>query len=175
MYIRSKYYNHRSYRLRGYDYRSPGRYFLTLNVKHRLHSFGHIENGEMHLSVVGMIAHQYIEDIPIHYRQVSLGAFVVMPDHIHLILIINELESTNNSQDTDSPVEKIRKFGKPIPGSVSMIINQYKSSVKRWCNKNNHSEFQWQSRFYDHIIRSDRSFFFISRYIVNNPKNWVQY
>ncbi len=65
-----------------------------------------------------------------------------------------------------------RRFGKPIPGSVSVIISQYKSSVKRWCNKNGHDYFQWQSRFYDHIIRNEESRRNIVDYIIQNPGQW---
>jgi hypothetical protein len=64
------------------------------------------------------------------------------------------------------------QFGKPVSGSVSVIINQYKSSVKRWCNKNGYGFFQWQPRFYDHIIRNDESRNKIAEYIVNNAKQW---
>ncbi|MCK9220741.1 MAG: hypothetical protein M0P47_11925 [Bacteroidales bacterium] len=64
------------------------------------------------------------------------------------------------------------QFGKPIAGSVSVIINQYKASVKRWCNKHGREFFQWQSRFYDHIIRNKESFNNIINYMTNNPKQW---
>jgi hypothetical protein len=63
-------------------------------------------------------------------------------------------------------------FGKPIAGSVSVIINQYKSSVKRWCNKNGLYCFKWQSRFHDHIIRNEESCQNIVNYIRTNPKHW---
>jgi len=64
------------------------------------------------------------------------------------------------------------QFGKPVSGSVSVIVNQYKSSVKRWCNKNNNAHFRWQSRFHDHIIRYEQSYQNISEYIINNVANW---
>ncbi|MEI6820564.1 MAG: transposase [Bacteroidota bacterium] len=64
------------------------------------------------------------------------------------------------------------QFSKPIQGSVSVIIQQYKASVKRWCNKNEHDYFVWQTRFHDHIIRNDDSYQKISNYIFNNPSNW---
>ena len=64
------------------------------------------------------------------------------------------------------------RFGKPVSGSVSMIINQYKASVKCWCNKNGYEYFQWQSRFYDHIVRNEESHQDIANYILNNPKQW---
>ena len=68
----------------------------------------------------------------------------------------------------------INQFSKPIAGSVSVIIQQYKSSVMRWCNKNNHKYFKWQSRFYDHIIRNDESYQSISDYIIDNPAKWEE-
>ena len=73
---------------------------------------------------------------------------------------------------TTTPQPAINQFGKPVAGSVPVIINQYKSSVKRWCNKNGHSHFQWQSRFHDHIIRNEGSYQRISEYIMNNPTKW---
>ncbi len=69
-------------------------------------------------------------------------------------------------------LQSTNTFGKPISGSVSVIIQQYKSSVKRWCNKNGFHNIQWQPRFYDHIIRNFRSYQYISNYIINNPKQW---
>lgn len=64
------------------------------------------------------------------------------------------------------------QFSKPIPGSIPVIIQQYKSSVTRFVNKINNSHFKWQSRFYEHIIRNDQSYELISDYIINNSKNW---
>ncbi|MCF8304096.1 MAG: transposase [Bacteroidales bacterium] len=63
------------------------------------------------------------------------------------------------------------QFGKTIPGSISAIIGQYKSSVTRWCNKNGFN-FAWQSRFYDHIIRNEPEYERIEQYILNNVSNW---
>ena len=208
----------RSIRLQGYDYSSNGMYYITICVKDRMHEFGHVEQGEMKLNDLGNIAHSYIEEIPLHYKKVTLGEFVVMPDHVHLILVIHDherdfagtchgvsnqstrddgindfggdddfggnddfgnvgtrhgmsLHCQNHDQNGISP-PNINQFGKSIPGSVSMIINQYKSSVKRWCNKNDHPEFKWQPRFYDHIIRNENAFHIISAYIQNNPIKW---
>jgi REP element-mobilizing transposase RayT len=67
----------------------------------------------------------------------------------------------------------INQFSKPIKNSVSVIVNQYKSSLKRWCNKNGCNYFRWQSRFYDHIIREEESIDQIRAYIRSNPKNWL--
>lgn len=65
------------------------------------------------------------------------------------------------------------QFSKPVQGSISVIIQQYKSSVTRFVNKINNSHFKWQSRFYEHIIRNEQSCQQIADYIINNPKNWI--
>lgn len=148
-------------------------YFITLVVKDRLLSFGQVENGEVKLSEVGMTAYSCLEEIPVHYPHVSLGEFIVMPNHVHLILILKDSFPEENT-DVWPCHGMARQFGKPIAGSVSVIINQYKSAVKRWCNKNGFEIFQWQSRFHDHIIRDERAFRNISKYIVNNPAKWNQ-
>ena len=115
-----------------------------------------------------------------------------MPNHIHGILILDyslvgtrhgvSLRST--SCDDVGPChgmalptrqeygQKINQFSKPVRYSVSVIINQFKSSVKRWCNKNGSNYFQWQSRFYDQILHNEESIDWIREYIGNNPKNW---
>ena len=75
----------------------------------------------------------------------------------------NEFHHKHNPQN---------KFGPLQCGSISVIINQFKSSVKRWCNQNGFAYFQWQSRFYDHIIRNNNEYSRIQNYIKNNPKKW---
>jgi len=69
-------------------------------------------------------------------------------------------------------LECTRKFGKPQSGSLSMIINQYKGSVKRWCNKNDHKWIRWQRNYYEHIVRNDDDLFRIKEYIKKNAINW---
>jgi len=125
-----------------------------------------------------------------------------MPNHIHGIITINNKMPTGNIdvvthhgvplQSTpeenvepchgrafqDSKKQKYQnsiyynQFSKPISGSLSVIINQYKAAVKSWCNKNGYSEFCWQPRFYDHIINEIEEYFAIRDYIDNNPENW---
>ncbi|MBI4649944.1 hypothetical protein HY745_01350 [Candidatus Desantisbacteria bacterium] len=69
-------------------------------------------------------------------------------------------QQTNNNQ-----------FSKPKKNSLSMVINHYKGTIKRYCNKNN-IVFAWQSRFYDHIIRDEKELYRIKEYIISNPYNW---
>ena len=178
----------RSIRLKGYDYSQAGLYFVTICCENREHRFGKIENGEMILNDAGKIADECWMEIPKHFPNAVLHEHIVMPNHVHgIIELVNDANVGTRHvvslpNTTDNPVgtshgmslqePKINQFGKPIAGSLSVIINQYKSSVKRWCNKNGHEYFKWQSRFHDHIIRNEQSYQTISDYIINNPAKW---
>jgi len=155
---------------------------------------------EMILNETGKIANDCWLEIPKHFPNVVLHEYIIMPNHVHGIIELNRVESVgtrhvvslpDNSEtsvgpshvmalpdDTDNIIRpshvmaRQNQFSKPIPGSISVIIQQYKSSVTRIVNKNNISDFRWQSRFYEHIIRNELSFQKIADYIINNPKNW---
>jgi REP element-mobilizing transposase RayT len=160
-----------------WDYRWAGAYFITICTKDRLHYFGEIENDAMQLSHVGVIADTLWYEIPHHTKNVELGAFVVMPNHIHGILIL-----TGN--DDDHNVETLHATSLPNPnpntntnqqmadispkmGSVSAIVRSYKSAVTKHTHRLGY-EFAWQTRFHDHIIHDEKSFNTISNYIINN-------
>ncbi|MCJ7446525.1 MAG: hypothetical protein MUO72_02415 [Bacteroidales bacterium] len=70
-------------RIQGFDYSSPGKYFITICTKNKIPYFGKIENGEMILSELGQIAEKYWRKIPNHFRYVKLDEFIIMPDHLH--------------------------------------------------------------------------------------------
>lgn len=131
-----------------------------------------------------------------------IAEYVIMPDHVYLILVLNDTRKFANDagltgdgmehgvgpchgmspshgvspKPGNSPPIGIstsaNQCGKPIAGSVSVIINQYKESVKRWCNTNGHDFFQWQPRFYDHIIRDEEAWCNIVNYMLSNPSQW---
>ncbi|TFG43346.1 MAG: hypothetical protein E4H43_01840 [Bacteroidia bacterium] len=176
----------RSIRLKGYDYSQAGLYFITICVKDRECLFGEIIHGKIILNYAGKIADECWLKIPKHFPNAVLHEYIVMPNHIHGIIELKWNDSVGTRHvvslpdNTENPVRARHvvsvhmqnQFSKPIPGSVSVIIQQYKSSVKRFCNKNDFSHFQWQSRFYEHIIRNEQSYEHIADYIINNPKNW---
>ncbi|PIE48412.1 MAG: transposase [Flavobacteriales bacterium] len=165
-----------SIRLPHWDYRWAGAYFITICTKNREHYFGEIVNGQMQFSNTGIIADLLWYQIPYHTQNADLGAFVVMPNHIHGILIINDhpvdaLHATHpQSSGSTKKNENMAKIS-PKPNSVSTIIRSYKSAVTKHAHRLGF-EFQWQSRFYDHIIRDEQSFQRISDYILNNPQCW---
>jgi len=166
-----------------WDYRWAGAYFITICTHNRIHYFGEIENGAMQLSQVGVIADIFWYEIPHHAKNVELGAFVVMPNHIHGILILTGDDDDN--VDVNVNVETGHALSLPITdktiaqqrfqnigkNSVSSIVGSYKSAVTKHANRLGY-EFAWQTRFHDHIIRDKTSFEKISNYIINNPANW---
>lgn len=141
----------------------------------------------MHPNTIGKQANVFIQEICNHFPHVELGKFVVMPNHIHIIVGIvgtrhvvsvqaMDTEVTNEFKNGVSELDhvvQLNQFGKTIPGSLSAIIGQFKSTLTRWCRANDYDSFAWQSRFHDHMIRTDESFERISEYVENNPANWI--
>jgi len=159
-----------STRLQNWDYTSPGYYFVTICTKFRQLLFGELEEGDMRLSPVGEIAWRYWADIPSHFANANLDEFVVMPNHVHGILILAETQHAASLQEPTTG----RKFGPLQPRSLSTIIRSYKSAVTRWARKNGYEDFAWQARFYDHIILGESSLHSIRQYIQDNPTKWDQ-
>ncbi|HAO99202.1 MAG TPA: transposase [Fibrobacteres bacterium] len=162
-------------RLRGYDYASPGTYFVTLNAQNRLHLFGEIVNGSVQLNMYGKLAFDCWEQIPTHFPYVHLDEFIIMPNHVHGILQIlkDPIESvgTRHAVSRRDPKEL---FGNPISGALSTIIRSFKSETTRKINllRGSPGEIVWQRRFHDHIIRNDTALNNIREYILKNPAKW---
>ena len=173
-----------SIRLKGYDYSHAGLYFITICVKDRECFFGEIIDDKIILNNAGKIADECWLQIPEHFPNVVLHEHIIMPNHVHGIIELKRINTITNQIANNVGTRHVmslhnhdhnhnpNQFSKPIPGSIPVIIQQYKSSVTRFVNKNNVSHFRWQSRFYEHIIRNDQSYELISDYIINNPKNW---
>jgi putative transposase len=178
-----------SARLQTWDYSNDGAYFITICTQNREHFFGNIKNGIMQLSEIGKFAAQFWHEIPNHFPMVELGNFVVMPNHVHGILIMNHsvetrfIASDNNDENKYNNQTRLiaslqGKNGgfscdkNPMMGnSISKIIRWYKGRCSFECRKIN-PNFGWQSRFHDHIIRNSRSFDNIQNYIEQNPLKW---
>lgn len=159
-----------STRLRGWDYRNPGYYFVTICTKNRELRFGRIMNSEMHFSPIGEIAAQCWREIPDHQTGIELDEFVIMPNHVHGIVII--CNPVGMLHATSLPGKSIMSEISPKAGSLGVIICSYKSAVTRSAGLAGFREFAWQSRYYDHIIRDENSFHRIRQYIVTNPAKW---
>ena len=207
-------YRIKSARLENWDYKSDAAYFITICTAHRKHYFGEILKGKMAFSPVGVIADIMWHEILHHTSNVQLGNFVVMPNHIHGILILNNPEipdpkdiSEGNDEEGKNhdslgnhfkdPVQTLHATSPQYPqspqspqipqapknpqmakispksNSISTIIRSYKSATTKYAHRLGF-EFEWQTRFHDHIIRDNIAFQNISNYIGNNPANWEE-
>ncbi len=166
-----------SHRLKGFDYSSPGFYFVTICTNGRLNFFGQINKNKIKYFKIGLVAKKFWLEIPNHYPFIKLDEFIVMPNHIHGIIVIgksNNVATCNCPSLQINPKMDLRhynKFYKTQSKNLSAIIRGYKSSVKKYANVNN-LEFNWQSRFYDRIIRNEEELYKIQQYIIDNPINW---
>ena len=158
-------YHSDSIRLKEWDYSIPWWYYITICTKDMRCWFGEVKNGEVNLNKYGKIAKKCFEEIPKHFKSVDIDYFVIMPNHVHGIIIINDAVETRDRVS----LQNDEKFGKPLKNSLPVIINQYKGSVTRKIRKSGSPFFQWQPRFYDHIIRNEKDLHRIRTYIKNNP------
>lgn len=173
-----KTYRIESTRLKNWDYSSEGAYFLTICTSmpwldgNRIQPFGKIENGQMILSEIGQIAHDFWLQIPEKYPMAILDKFAIMPDHLHMIIFIDYRGCTDMPRHIATPeISATPKFGKPIKNSISMIINHFKGNITKSAKKID-PDFKWQPLFHDHIIRNELALIRIRKYIEDNPKNW---
>lgn len=159
----------RSIRLRDYDYAQAGAYFVTLVSHQRRCVFGEIVAAEMRLNECGAIADECWRAIPDHFPSVELGAYVIMPNHVHGIIIINA-----------SAVSKGAGMGAAVlrpnvrPGSLGAIVRSYKSAVSYRIHQEHTATPIWQRNYYEHIIRTDHALQRITAYIYANPARWAE-
>ena len=132
----------------------------------------------MQLTEIGEIAQKYWNEIPKHFPFVELDEFVVMPNHVHGIIVINKTD--DRRKDVETPKLGVSTTRIPNtaaaskkwnPATLGVIINQYKRICTINARKLN-PDFAWQSRFYDHIIRDQDDFMRIDKYIMDNIANW---
>ena len=167
-----KIHHRRSVRLRGYDYSQEGAYFITICAKDRKHLFGKIIDNEMYLNKLGEIVYEEWEALPKRWKHIELGAFQIMPNLMHGILVFGD----PNVKGLDLTDPKIQWAHKPTLGQV---VGAYCSCSQNVClkhvKKNEPDRILgkiWQRNFHEHIIRHQHSFDNISNYIIENPKKW---
>jgi len=151
-------------RLKEYDYSQPGGYFVTLCTHEKVCVFGEVVEDEVRLSLIGAIAKRFWDEIPNHFPMAEMDEYIVMPNHIHGIIVLND-----HGRDVQLNVPTRLS---PRRGTLSVIIRTYKAAVTMECRKMGYSEFGWQSRYYDHIIRDGKDLDRICDYIVENPVKW---
>lgn len=155
-------------RLQGYDYTKPNYYFVTIGTYQQQELFGQIIDDEMLVNDAGSMVQSILSGLSQFYPYVLIDKHVIMPNHIHAIIIIdcNQIGLGNGPAQRPAPTDL----------SLSDIIYGFKSiTTKRYIDGVNNKGWQlfnkkiWQRSFYDHIIRNDRSLKKIRQYIVNNP------
>ena len=143
--LNKNYFARKNPRLKDYDYTLGGYYFITICTENKIQYFGKIVEGKMKLNDVGKLAYSNIEKLEKIYNNVKIEKFVVMPNHIHLILIIDKKTDLN----------------------ISRIVKQYKEWITKIIKKR-----IWQKSYYDHIIRNEKDYLRIWQYIDENIIKW---
>ncbi len=147
-------------RLRNFDYSNDGYYFITICTHSRKCIFGNIVGqglapAEIQLSVFGKIANDEIFNLENRYQNIKIDKKVIMPNHIHAIIII----------------ENKTAGASPCP-TLSDVVCAFKSLTTRKCYLINKNEKIWQTSFHDHIIRGKEDYLKIWNYIDTNPQKW---
>lgn len=156
----------RSIRLKGYDYTQPGSYFITICTHHRQRLFGEVRDGRMHLNKFGHIVQKSWQKLPNHYCHIRLGPFVIMPNHVHFILILVEgLIKGHKDHIGQKKRHGVPEIVRGFKTFSAKEINRYRDLVQLPV---------WQRNYYEHIIRNDRSYLALQTYIEQNPLNWLQ-
>jgi len=162
----------RSIRLKNYDYASSGAYFVTIVTHGRQCLFGAIVDGQMRLNEFGEIVCDEWLKTEIIRPRVQLDVFVIMPNHIHGIIIVNDVDGCCRGTLQRAPT--IEQFGKPTSDSIPTIIRLFKSATTKRINeyRNTPAVSVWQRNYYEHIIRNETEWQRIRQYIANNPIHW---
>ena len=186
--------NRQSIRLKSYDYSQHGSYFITLVTQDRIHLFGKIEDGKMILNSVGKIVEEeWIKTIQLR-TNIALGEFIIMPDHMHMIITITaQMEKKEDKEwihsNPKSPSQTIGAIIRGFKGASTKKINLFLNSTgesqfapiteSQFAPKNSQlapTEFYknkiFQRNYYEHIIRNQIDYNRIEQYILDNPKNW---
>ncbi len=170
----------RSIRLKGYDYLSPGSYFVTICTQNRYSIFGEINDGKMGLNDAGKMVETVWNEIPQYYCRFCVYENIVMPNHFHGIIEIVVGAGPCACPDNTG---QLMKTGQPqgVAPTMSLpdIMHRFKTmTTKKYIDgvkQNGWTPFRgklWQRNYYEHIIRNDDELNRIREYIVNNPLNW---
>jgi REP-associated tyrosine transposase len=162
-----KKHHRRSIRLPEYDFSKAGAYYVTIVTYHRDLLFGEIVNKEMILNELGKIADECWRAIPEHFTFVELGAYVIMPNHLHGRIVIRD-----DGMGTIYRAHTVEKFGKPIEGSLPTIVRTYKATVTRRIGRELNATGIWQRNYYEHVIRDEKDLQNKTDYINANPLLW---
>lgn len=170
-----------SARCQNWDYTSNGYYFITICTQNREHFFGNIVSDKMQLSAVGKIVAEEWQKTGQIRSYLELDEWIIMPNHLHGIIMIKNqppppVETHQRQERTFHPQETFQRNvstkSRLKPKSLGSILGQIKSICTKRIWEAGFDHFEWQDRFYDHIIRDDESLHYVRQYIINNPVKW---
>ncbi len=168
----------RSIRARGYDYSQPGVYFVTLCTARRACNLGYIQNGKMLRNDVGEAIQRRWLDLPAQFAEVTLDTFVIMPNHLHGIIVLTGPRPPQSAahiprMSTDHREAPTRTRKLPTLGH---IVGTFKSRSAIEANRILHPIGRpfWQRNYYNHVVRRGRDLDEIRRYIAENPMKWCE-
>jgi len=166
-------YRRTSMRLKYWNYGNSAPYFITICTKNRRHFFGKIIKGKMHLSTIGESANrEWLKTFELRAdMNLEMGEYIIMPDHFHAIITIGHNPYNVGTKSGTAMHRGPNCFG-PQSKNLASILRGFKSAVTTTARKNGDKSFSWQSLYHDKIIRDERAFRTISRYIINNPMKW---
>ena len=165
----------RSIRLRGFDYRAKGAYSVTIVTSYRACLLGEVVDERVHLTTIGEVVEAGWRTIPEFSPHVRLDSFVVMPNHVHGLLVLEDNPRAKHSPEANaSPLHRFRPKGTQ-GGSISAIVQTFKATTTRRVRSlpGLMGLRLWQRGFYDHVIRDDEELNRIRRYIEENPLRWA--
>ncbi len=149
-----------STRLRGWDYRWPGVYAVTICVKGRVCCLGEVVEADVALSPIGVIVAEEWLAIPRTHPQVALDEWIIMPDHVHGIL-------TFQGDERPAPEDGL------APGSLGAVVGQFKQRTTKRIRARRQPDFSWQERYFDQILRKEDDLEHYRTYIRGNPSRWL--
>ncbi len=167
-------------RLKNYDYSQNGLYFITICTKDKIPYLYEIESvgdgvldvPQQKLKEYGIFLKDQINEINSVYEKIKILKYVIMPDHVHMIIFIFDEDKIINrasiSETSRMPSSGTSRTPSPTNQTIPLVISAFKRFVNRKTGFN-----IWQRSYYDHIIRNKKEFIEICRYIENNPLNWI--
>jgi len=187
--------NRRSIRLKGYDYSQAGAYFVTICTQNREYMFGDVVDGKMVLNDAGRMVQTVWDEIPENYCGIGIDEFVIMPDHVHGIIVLVGATPRGRPDNEIFVDREILEQGQPrgvartttgllslslsISLSLPDVVHRFKTmTTKQYTDGVKHHGWPafpgklWQRNYYEHIIRNEIALNRIRQYIINNPMKW---
>jgi len=154
----------RSLRLKDYDYSQEGAYFVTICTQNKVFLF---ENDR-----VRNIAEQCWLEIPEHFPNVQLDEWIIMPNHLHAIVVIEQCRGVQLNAPTNRKTANRHSAISPHRNTLAIIVRTFKAAVTTRCHRAGYFYFAWQRNYYEHVIRNETDLNEIRQYVLDNPVKW---